>query len=116
MDLLENAVFMLLCGRVETELFENADVTASIYDISEHTLRSLGITRRLITLNAISLDHARAFCLSSSFIEVRISNFDCSSVFVWAGIFPKCSSCGRGYFYTDKKDECSQKISGYKWT
>ena len=29
-DLFENAVFMLSCGRVKTELFKNADVTASI--------------------------------------------------------------------------------------
>ena len=30
-DLFENAVFMLSFGRVKTELFENAGVTASIY-------------------------------------------------------------------------------------
>ena len=53
-DLFENAIFMLSCGRVKTELFENADVTVSIYCISEHALGSLG-------------DHARAFCLSVSF-------------------------------------------------
>ena len=29
-DLFENAVFLLSCGRVKTELFENADITASI--------------------------------------------------------------------------------------
>ena len=29
-DLFENTVFLLSCGRVKTELFENADVTASI--------------------------------------------------------------------------------------
>ena len=34
-DLFENAVFMLSCGRVKTELFENVDVTASIYCVSE---------------------------------------------------------------------------------
>ena len=44
-DLFENAVFMLSCGRVKTELFENADVTASIYDVSEHAHGSLGITQ-----------------------------------------------------------------------
>ena len=43
MDLFENAVFMLSCGRVKTELFENADVTASIYDVPEHAHGSLGI-------------------------------------------------------------------------
>ena len=36
--------FMLSCGRVKTELFENADVTASICDIPQHALNSLGIT------------------------------------------------------------------------
>ena len=45
MDLFENAVFMLSCGRVKTELFEDADVTASIYDVSEHAHGSLGITQ-----------------------------------------------------------------------
>ena len=30
-DLFENAVFMLLCGWMKTELSVNADVTASIY-------------------------------------------------------------------------------------
>ena len=43
-DLFENAVFMLSCGRVKTELFEDADVTASIYDVSEHAQGFLGIT------------------------------------------------------------------------
>ena len=49
MDLFENAVFMLPCGRVklrgEKELFENADVTVSIYDVSEHAHGSLGIAQ-----------------------------------------------------------------------
>ena len=60
-DLFENAVFQLSCGRVKTELFENADVTASIYLQSEHALGSLGITRGHVA------------CLFS-FIEVRVSN------------------------------------------
>ena len=33
---------MLSCGRVKTELFENADVKASIYDVSEHGHGFLG--------------------------------------------------------------------------
>ena len=45
-DLFENTVFMLSHGRVKTEVFENADVTVSIYCISEHALGSLGMTRR----------------------------------------------------------------------
>ena len=63
-DLFENAVVLFSCGRgggVKTELFENADVTASIYDVSEHALGSLGITR------------GHFDCLFS-FIEVRSSN------------------------------------------
>ena len=37
---------MLSCGRVnENGVFENADVTASIDDPSEHVLGSLGMTR-----------------------------------------------------------------------
>ena len=62
-DLFENVVFLLSCGRVKMDLFKNAVVTASIYDISEHVLGSLGITRR------------HSACLSS-FIEVRVSNFE----------------------------------------
>ena len=94
---------MLSCGRVKTELFENADVTASIYDVSEHAHRSLGITQG-------HLD-----CLFS-FIEARISKFACSSVFVWTGIFSKTLLVWtRIFFYTDKKDAFS-KISGYVWT
>ena len=61
MDLFENAVFLLSCGQVKTELFENADVTVSIYHQSEHALGSLGITRGHVA------------CLFS-FIEVLMSN------------------------------------------
>ena len=61
MDLFENAVFLLSCGREKTELFKNADVTVSIYCISEHALGPLGITR------------GHFGCLFS-FIEVRMSN------------------------------------------
>ena len=46
---------------MKTELFENADVTASIYHQSEHALGSLGITRGHVA------------CLFS-FIEVLMSN------------------------------------------
>ena len=60
-DLFENAVFMLSCVRVKTELFQNADVTVSIYCTLEHALGSLGITR----------GH---FACPFSFIEVRIPN------------------------------------------
>ena len=76
MDLFENAVFMLSCGRVKTELFENADVTASIYDVPEHAHRSLGISQGYFD------------CLFS-FVKVRTEEFECSNVFVWKGIFSK---------------------------
>ena len=75
-DLCENAVFMLSCGRVKTELFENADVKASIYDVSEHAHGSLGTTK------------GHFDCLFP-FVEVRTAKFECSSVFVWTGIFSK---------------------------
>ena len=74
MDLFENVVFMLSCGRVKTELFENADDTASIYDVSEHAHGSLGITE----------GHFVCFL---SFVKVRAAEFECSSVFVWTRIF-----------------------------
>ena len=71
---------MLSCGRVKTELFEDADVTASIYDVSEHAHGSLVITQ------------GHFDCLFS-FVKVQTAEFECSSVFVWTGRF----------FYTDKK-------------
>ena len=89
MDRFENAVFILSCGRVkrslksglvirlgETEHFEKADVTASIYDVPEHAHGSLGITQ------------GHFDCLFS-FVKVRLAEFVCSSVFVWTGIILK---------------------------
>ena len=103
MDLFDNAVFMLSCGRVKTELFENADVKASIYDVSEHAHGSLGTTK------------GHFDCLFS-FVEVRTAKFECSSVFVWTGIFSKTLLVWtRIFLKTDKKDAFS-KISGYVWT
>ena len=67
---------MLLCGRVKTELLENAYVTVSIYDVSEHAHGSLGITQR-------------HFCCLFSFVKVRTEEFERSSVFVWTWIFLK---------------------------
>ena len=90
-DLFENAVFMLSCGRVKTELFENADVTASIYDVSEHAHGSLGTTK------------GHFDCLFS-FVKVRTAKFECSSVFVWTGIFSKTLLVWtRIFLKTDKK-------------
>ena len=68
-DISENAVFMMSCGRVKTELFENADVTVSIYDVSEHAHGSLGITQ----------GH---FDSLFSFIKARTAKFECSCVFM----------------------------------
>ena len=91
MDLFENAVFMLSCERVKTELFENADVTASIYDVSEHAQRSSGITQG-------HLD-----CLFS-FVKVRTEEFEWSSVFEWTGIVSKTLLVWtRIFLKTDKK-------------
>ena len=70
---------------MKTEIFENADVTASIYDVSEHAHGALGITQ------------GHFDCLFS-FVKVRKAEFECSSVFVWTGIFSKRSSRGSGYF------------------
>ena len=103
MDLFENAVFMLSCGRVKTELFENADVKASIYDVPEHAHGFLGITQ------------GHFDCLFS-FVKVRTAEFECSSVFVWTGTFSKTLLVWtRISLKTDKKDAFS-KISGYVWT
>ena len=91
MDLFENAVFMLSCGRVKTELFENADVTASIYDVSEHAHGSFGITQ------------GHFDCLLS-IVKFQTVEFECSSVFVWTGIFSKTLLVWtRIFFNTDKK-------------
>ena len=87
------------CGRVKTELFEDADVTASIYDVPEHAQGSLGTTQ------------GHFDCLFS-FVKVRTEEFEISSVFVWTGIFSKSLLVWTQIsFYTDKKDGFS-KISG----
>ena len=61
--------FMLSCGRVKTELLENADVTVSIYNPSEHVLGSLGITQ-------------------GHFVYL-FSDFEYHSIFAWTGIISK---------------------------
>ena len=76
MDLFENAVFMFSCGRVKTQLFENADVTISIYDVPEDVHGSSGIMQ----------GHFDCLC---SFVKVRTEEFESSSDFVWTGIFSK---------------------------
>ena len=79
---------MLSCGWAKTELFENADVTAS-------RTENLGIMQ------------GHYDCLFS-FIEVRPSKFESSRVLVWTGIFSK-TSCGRGYFFKGIKKMRFQK-------
>ena len=103
MDLFENAVFMLSCGRVKTELFENADVTASISDVPEHAHGSLGITQ------------GHFDCLFS-FVKVRKAEFEYSSVFVWTGIFSKTLLVWTRIFFIRIKKDAFSKISGYVWT
>ena len=105
---------------MKTELFENADVTASIYYPSEHALGSLRITRG-----------QRACACLFSFIEVRMSNivieyrflllnseFQMSQRFRVDGhIFKNGFQVDADLFYTfytDKKD-ASSKGSGYVW-
>ena len=88
---------------MKTELFENADVTASIYDVPEHAHGSLGITQ----------EH---FDCLFAFVKVRTEVFESSSAFVWTGIFSKTRLVWEQIFlYTDKKDAFS-KLSGYMWT
>ena len=61
------------------ELFENADVAASIHKPSEHALGSLGITR-------------------VHFVHL-FSDFEYHSVFVWTGIFSKTLLVWTGIFF-----------------
>ena len=86
MDLSENAVFMLSCGRVKTELFENADISASIY--THQSMRSdLWGSRKGILI----------VCFLLSNFEQWSLNAEASSC--GRGYFRKRFSCGRGYFY-----------------
>ena len=108
MDLFENAVFMLSCGRVKTELFENVDVKASICDVPEHAHGSLWVTREY-------------FACLFSFIEARTAEFESSCVFVWTAIFSKALLMWtRIIFYTDKKvrfqkdpDTCGRGLKAF---
>ena len=60
---------MLSCGRMKTELFENADVTVPICDVPEYAHGSLGITQ------------GHFDCLFS-FVKVQKEELEYSSVFV----------------------------------
>ena len=99
-DLFENTVFQLSCGRMKTEPFENADVTASIYHPSEHAIGSLGITRGHVA------------CLFS-FIEVRVSNIVIEYRILLLNSEFRMSQRFRvdaDLFYTDKKRCVFKKI------
>ena len=77
-------------------------VSGILRRLREHAHGSLGITQ------------GHFDCLFS-FIVVRTAKFECSSVFVWTGIFSKTLLVWtRIYFCTDKKDAFSI-ISGYAW-
>ena len=100
-DIFENASFFIRFGfpstrrrrfqSPKTKLFENANVKASIYDVSEYAHGSLGTTK------------GHFDCLFS-FVEVRTAKFECSSVFVWTGIFSKkLLVWTRIFLKTDKK-------------
>ena len=82
----------------ENGTFRNADVTASIYDVSEHAHGSLGIMQ----------EH---FDCLFSLVKVPTEEFECSSVLVWTGIFSKTLLVWtRILFYTDKKRCVVKKI------
>ena len=92
MDLFENAVFMLWCERVKVEHFESADVTALIYDLSEHVHGSLEILQG-------------DFDCLFSFIKVQITKFEISSVFVCCvdgDIFQNAPRVDVDIFHMDK--------------
>ena len=89
---------------MKTELFENADVTASIHQPSEHALGSLGITR-------------------GHFVYL-FSDFEYHSVFVWTGIFSKTFFVWTRIFFMQIKkmrfqkypDMCGRGLRYYMWT
>ena len=111
MDLFENAVFLLSYGRVKTELFENADVTTSIYQQSEHALGSLGITRGHVAC----LFYFFEVLMSNIVIEYRIllsnSEIRMSQRFrVDRDIFENGRRADADLFYTDMQGCVFKKI------
>ena len=60
---------MLSCARVKTELFENADVTSSIYYISEHAYGSLGIARRHHLYLFLDFEYQRVYVVDGDNFE-----------------------------------------------
>ena len=87
-DLFDNAFPVLLWTGEIRAFFENADITASICYISEHTLGSLGITRG-------------QFAYLFSLIEVQMSNIVIEYRMSLSNIEFRMShrfACGQGYF------------------
>ena len=102
---------MLSCGRVKTELVENADVTASIYLQSEHALGSLGITRGhvacLFSFIEVLMSHiVIEYRILLSNREIRISQ----RFRVDWDIFENGPRVDADLFYTDKKRCIFKKI------
>ena len=87
---------MLSCERVKRELSKNADVIASIYDVSEHVHGALGITQ----------GHFEC-CFLLSKLEQRSLNVAASSC--GQEYFRKRCSCGRRYFFIRIKKMRFQK-------
>ena len=98
------------CGRVKTELFENADVTTSIYHQSELALGSLGITRGHVACLFSRIE----VLMSNIVIEYQIllsnSEFRMSQRFcVDRDIFENGPRVDADLFCTDKKKTHFQK-------
>ena len=98
----------------ETELFENADITASHHHPSEHALVSSGVRRGHVACLFSFIE----FRISLSNIEFycRIANFECYSVFVRTGIFLKTVLVWTRIFFIRIKKDAFSKRSGYVWT
>ena len=75
---------MLSCGRVKTEPFKNADVTMSIYDVSEHVHGCLGTRKGILIV---------CFLLS----KLEQLSLNVAACLCGRGYFRKRSSYGRRY-------------------
>ena len=112
MDLFENAVFQLSGERVKTELFENADVTASIYHPSEHALLcSLGITRGHVACLFSFIEVLMSNIVFEHRILLSTSKFRMSQCFrVDGDIFENGPRVDADVFYTDKRRRVFENI------
>ena len=102
-DLFENAVFILSCGQVKTELSKT--LTSQHRFTTKQSMRTdLWGSRKDILI----------VCFLLSKFEQRSLNAAVSSC--GRGCFRKRSSCGRGYLFIRIKKDVFSKISGYVWT